>query len=90
MGGEPRIDGHRITVRQVAEWVKDQGLSAQAVADRYDLDVADVYRALAYCHEHQGEMAEVRRRRKRLEQRALENGATTLAEVREGRGGEAV
>lgn len=83
MGGEPRIEGRRITVRQVAEWVEDQGLSAQAVTDRYDLDVADVYRVLAYYHEHPEEMAEVRRRRERQVQRALENGAVTLAEIRE-------
>ena len=85
MGGEPRIDGRRITVRQIAEWVEDQGLSAQAVADRYDLDVADVYRALTYYHEHPDEMAAVRRQRERLEQEALENGAKTLAEIREER-----
>ena len=41
MGGEPRIEGRRITVRQVAEWVEEAGLSAKTVADRYDLDVAD-------------------------------------------------
>lgn len=86
MGGEPRIEGRRIAVRQVAEWVEEQGLSAQAVADRYDLDVADVYRALAYYHEHPGEMAAVRRRRERLERQALETGAVTLAEIREERG----
>jgi uncharacterized protein (DUF433 family) len=29
------------------------------VADRYDLDVADVYHALAYYHDHPREMSDV-------------------------------
>lgn len=83
MGGEPRIEGHRISVRQVADWVEKGDLSAKTVADRYNLDIADVYRALTYYHEHPGEMAEVRRRRRENEKRARERGAKTLAELRE-------
>lgn len=86
MGGEPRIEGRRITVRQIAEWVEEQGLSARTVADRYDLDVADVYRALTYYHEHPGEMTEVRRRRQRQIEEARENGMKTLAEIEEEHG----
>lgn len=81
MGGEPRIEGRRITVRQVVELVEEQGLPARTVADRYDLDVAAVYRALTYYHEHPGEMAAVRRRRERREQEALENGAERLSDL---------
>lgn len=33
--------------------------NSEAVADRYDLDVADLYHALAYYHDHPGEMREV-------------------------------
>jgi uncharacterized protein (DUF433 family) len=83
MGGEPRIDGRRIAVRQIAEWVEDGDLSAKTVADRYDLDIADVYRALTYYHEHPAEMAEVQRRRREQERRARERGAKTLSELRE-------
>ena len=83
MGGEPHIAGHRISVRQVADWVEESDLSAKTVADRYDLDIADVYRALTYYHEHPGEMAAVRRRRREREQRARESGAKTLGELRE-------
>ena len=35
----------------------------EAVADRYDLDVADVYYALAYYHDHPREMREVEQER---------------------------
>jgi uncharacterized protein (DUF433 family) len=83
MGGEPRIEGHRISVRQVADWVEKGDLSAKTVADRYDLDIADVYRALTYYHENPAEMAEVRRRRTEQIRAARERGMKTLAELRE-------
>lgn len=72
MGGEPRIAGHRIAVRQIAELVEGGGLDAEAVADRYDLDVADVYRALTYYHDNPAEMARVERTRAEEERTALE------------------
>ncbi|MEF8826338.1 MAG: DUF433 domain-containing protein [Halapricum sp.] len=77
-GGEPRIDGHRIGVLQIYEEVEEGDLSPQTFADRYDLDVAAVYRALAYYHEHPGKMATVRRRRTR---RIEEAEAVTPADV---------
>jgi uncharacterized protein (DUF433 family) len=56
---EPHITGHRISVRQVYALVEERGVDPEAVADRYDLDVADVYHALAYYHDHPREMSEV-------------------------------
>ena len=56
---EPHIQGRRISVRQVYALVEDRGEDPEAVADRYDLDVADVYHALAYYHDHPREMREV-------------------------------
>lgn len=81
MGGEPRIEGRRITVLQVADLVEGSGLSAQSVADRYDLDVADVYQALVYYHEHPSEMAEIRRKRQRAVDDALDAGMVSLADL---------
>nr|WP_321168828.1 DUF433 domain-containing protein [Halolamina salifodinae] len=63
LGGQPRIAGSRISVLFVYERVEGRGLDPQTVADRHGLDVADVYRALAYYHEHPREMEEVRRER---------------------------
>lgn len=63
--GKARIAGTRITVYFVREQVEGRGLDPQTVADRYDLDLADVYRALAYFHEHPDEMAEIAKRRER-------------------------
>jgi uncharacterized protein (DUF433 family) len=57
--GEPHIEGRRIAVRQVYALVEQHGEPAEADADRYDLDIADVYHALAYYHDHPREMNEV-------------------------------
>jgi len=53
---EPHVRGRRISVRQVYALVEERGEGPEAVADRYDLDVADVYHALAYYHDHPREM----------------------------------
>ena len=73
LGGDPRIDGTRIGVYHVHELVEGRGLDPVTVADRYDLDVAAVYRALAYYHEHPGEMAEISERRQERKRAAAED-----------------
>lgn len=59
LDGEPRIEGRRIGVRFIHDRVEGRGLDPRTVADRHDLDVADVYRALTYYHDHSEEMAEL-------------------------------
>jgi uncharacterized protein (DUF433 family) len=56
---EPHIAGRRVSVRQVYALVETRGVDPEAVADRFDLDVADVYHALAYYHDHPREMSAV-------------------------------
>ena len=56
---EPHIAGRRISVRQVYALVEERGIDPETVADRYDLDVADIYHALAYYHDHPREMSAV-------------------------------
>lgn len=53
---QPHIADRRISVRQVDVFVEERGEAPGAVADRYDLDVADVYHVLAYYHDHPLEM----------------------------------
>lgn len=77
LGGDPRIDGRRISVYFVHERVEGRCLSPQTVADRHDLDIADVYRALAYYHEHPQEMAEIRQRRQRRLDDAVDDPTVT-------------
>ena len=74
---EPHVDGSRITVRHVRSQVEECDLRPETVADRYDLDLADVYAALAYYHNNPEEMRRVERDR----ERAIENAEemTTLS-----------
>ena len=55
-GGKPRIAGHRITVQQVAVWHDRMSKSADEIATEYDLELADVYAALAYYFDHREEI----------------------------------
>ena len=55
-GGKPRIDGHRITVQNVAIWHDGLGQSADEIASEYDLELADIYAALAYYFAHREEI----------------------------------
>lgn len=45
---EPHLEGRRLTVRFCKAQVEDRGLDPRTVADRHDINVADVYRALTY------------------------------------------
>jgi len=56
---EPHIAGRRVSVRQVYALVEERGVDPKTVADRYDLDVADVYHALAYYHDNPREMSDI-------------------------------
>jgi uncharacterized protein (DUF433 family) len=69
---EPHVAGHRVSVRRIHALVEERGVDPQAVADRLGLDIADVYRALAYYHDNPGEMHDIEQRR---EQRILESRA---------------
>jgi len=60
---EPHVVGRRISVRQIHALVEERGEPPEVVADRYDLDIADVYHALAYYHDHPREMRNVRAER---------------------------
>lgn len=65
MGGQPRLDGRRISVLQIVEWVHEEGMDPETVAVEFDLDLADIYRALAYYYDHVEEMGTWRERRDR-------------------------
>ena len=79
---EPHIEGSRITVLQIYERVEGRGLDPETVAERYNLPVADIYRALTYYHDNIEEMERVREQRREAVEAARERGAPTLAEDR--------
>lgn len=72
-GGDLRIDGTRITVKQIAVWFK-QGYTAEEIVDMYPhLTLAPVYAAVAYYlvnrDEIEAELTEEERLGMELEQR---------------------
>ena len=67
---EPHIEGSRVSVRHIHARVEGRGLRPETVAERLNLDVADVYEALAYYHRHPAEMREIEERRARVAEAA--------------------
>lgn len=65
MGGQPRIEGRRISVLQIVEWVHEEEMEPETVATDFDLDMAEIYRVLAYYYGNIDSMDEWRDRRER-------------------------
>ena len=76
---EPHIEGSRITVRDVHARVAGRNLSPERVAERFNLDIADVYEALAY---YQSDPEEIERVEERRADRSLGNEHGTEDEYR--------
>jgi len=67
LNGEPRIAETRIGVLDIAELVLDGGYTPADTADQLDLEVAAVYHALAYYHDHAKAMRDLRQDRRETE-----------------------
>lgn len=67
LGGEPRLEGHRISVIQIADMVIKGDHSPEYVADQFDVTLADIHTALAYYYDNPDEMDEIRERHRELE-----------------------
>jgi uncharacterized protein (DUF433 family) len=78
--GEPHIEGSRITVRDIHTRVEQRGLAPEQVAERYNLDIADIYEALAYYHSNPEEMRRVEKRHERAAAEARERSSLTPPE----------
>lgn len=75
--GEPHIEGSRVTVRDVHVRVEKRELAPERVAERYNLDIADIYEALAYFHNNPEEMRQVEKRHERAAAEARERSSLT-------------
>jgi len=52
-GGRPRIDGHRITVADIAIWHERMGMSPDEIVSAYPtINLSDVHAALAYYYDN--------------------------------------
>lgn len=76
LGGKPRIEGRRIGVHQIVSLVVDGDLEPEEMAVRYDLELADIHRAIAYYYDHPEEIRAVQKRRRE----AIENADPTRPE----------
>lgn len=63
---EPHIQESRITVQHIHARVEERGLRPETVADRLNLDLADVCETLAYYHRNPGEMREIEAHRQQV------------------------
>ena len=71
--GEPRVEGTRITVRDIKRRVIDVDEDPHVVAGEYGISMADLFGALAYYNDHrdafEGDEREAERRRRDGERR---------------------
>lgn len=59
LGGDPRIEGHRIGVHHVYRRYVEGNESPEAIATSYDISVGEVHTALAYAFSNPEEMREL-------------------------------
>lgn len=69
---EPRLPKSRISIRDIGQQVEKRGDSPVQVAERFDIDLAAVYEALAYYHGNPEEMRRVEEHRAELADKAEE------------------
>jgi len=74
VGGKPHITGHRITVQNIVIWHERMGKSADQICTDYDLELAEVYAALAYYFDHREEI-----------DRSIEEGNLYVNSLRQGK-----
>lgn len=73
LGGKPRVEGVRVGVLQVGDYVRELGMDIETVMDELRLSREQVEAALAYYDDHPDEMQTLRAQReasfRRMEQR---------------------
>lgn len=67
LGGDPRLEGRRVSVLHVAELVRT-GYSPAYVADQFALSLAEVHEAMAYYYDNPDEMDALRERDAEVEE----------------------
>lgn len=82
-GGEPCIAGTRVPVRRVGHLIEREEFSPTETAERYEISVSDVHRALAYYYDHPDEMDRYDQRERDVEHRADETTVETFDAARD-------
>lgn len=52
VGGKPRIEGTRIRVADIVGFYEERRLEPEEIAEKFELELEDVYAALVYYYEH--------------------------------------
>jgi uncharacterized protein (DUF433 family) len=86
-GGEPCIAGRRIKVRHVCVWYDLVGLTADEIASKHNLTLAQVHAALTYAYEHLDEIREAIRAEDELVEKMKEKYASKLQQKLGGNAG---
>ncbi|TKX66091.1 DUF433 domain-containing protein [Halorubrum sp. GN11GM_10-3_MGM] len=63
--GEPRVEGTRVTVRDIKQRVIDAGEDPHVVAGEYGISMAACFGALAYYYEHRDTFEDTEREAER-------------------------
>jgi len=84
LGGEPRIEGHRIRVRDIVAARDAGGLTPEEIAASVypELTLAQVYSALAYHQDHQLEIDQATDDERRFLSDFIEQHAQLVRDVR--------
>lgn len=85
-GGKPCIDGHRITVQNIAIGHDRLGRSADEIASEHDLELTDIYAALAYYFAHREEIDQSIRESEAFVEELRRQTPSKLQQELEGRG----
>ena len=86
-GGRPRIDGHRITVEDVAIWHERMGMSPDEIVSSYPtITLSDVHAALAYYYENRERIdADIEEGRRFVDEMRSKAGPSRLQELLQAR-----
>lgn len=76
LGGDPRIEDHRIGVYQVYQRYVEGDETPEAIATSYDISVAEVHAALAYAFSNPDEMRAIEARNQALSEEHAANRVT--------------
>lgn len=84
VGGEPRIDGHRIRVRDIVAARDLGGLTPEEIAANVypELMLAQVYAALAYYEDHRDEIEQAARNEAQFVKQFLKDHPQLARDVR--------
>lgn len=73
LGGDPRIDGHRIGVFHIYQRHVEGDETPEEIAADYGISIGEVYAALAYAFSNPDEMRDIEARNEALYQEVDEN-----------------